>query len=98
MKKSKVVGYKFIPYTLKKGFLRKRKTIMDPDILSATNTFIRMFLGLGNNISVVHLHIRTVNLEHNISGRGSLVCDELLQLNNSGQIIKFKIEKIVGDI
>jgi len=96
---SDFVGYKFIPYSRKrKKYLNKSFSVYNSDISKATDVFIRKLFRLGENSSVVHLNIRTVDLEENICGRNALVCDQKLQVISKGRKTRFKIEKIiVGD-
>ena len=73
-------------------YQRIHKTIFNPDIYKASNSFVEFFFKV--KIPIVQLGIKTLELNPNFAGRDALICDTLLTCEYNGIIIKFKIEKV----
>ena len=88
-----IVGYQFRPHTELRGYSHKTYKIMNPNILHATNSFINAVFGT-NNLSVIHMNVKTKDMSENIRGRESLICDHLLEVNYDSRKFTFRIEKL----
>jgi hypothetical protein len=89
-----IVGYRFTPYSKTRGFSRKHGDIYEPDVLKATNKFLQNVYHI--NMSVIHLHIHTIDRPVAVSGRKALDCfGDALECTFASKKIRFKIEKLV---
>jgi len=68
-------------------------TIETKSIVEAMNLFANKIFNK-NNLHVVHLNLRTVQLKNNVSGPAAIILNEMLQIDLNHRIIKFKVEEL----
>ena len=89
-----IVGYRFTPYSIGRGYRRKGFHIYNPDVVKATNLYLTGRYKI--NLSIIHLNVHTLDRDESLSGKKALLCfGNLLEARMSSKKIRFKIEKIV---